>query len=111
MEDVQIQLAATWVALMLTYLLGDVLRIFSGDFKAGEIGGVRATPMVWMAAAVLMLVPIAMVVLSVTFAGAPLAWRTSSPPPACSRSTSSGCRPTRACTTGSSSSWGSPSTC
>ena len=42
--DVQIQLAATWVALMLTYLLGDVLRIFSGDFKAGEIGGMWATP-------------------------------------------------------------------
>ena len=27
---------------MLTYLLGDVLRIFSGDFKAGEIGGMVA---------------------------------------------------------------------
>jgi hypothetical protein len=36
MEDVQIKLSALWVALMLTYLLGDVLRIFSGDFKAGE---------------------------------------------------------------------------
>lgn len=46
MEDVQIQLAAMWVALMLTYLLGDVLRIFAGDFKPGEIGGMRATPMV-----------------------------------------------------------------
>ena len=71
MEDVQIQLAAMWVALMLTYLLGDVLRIFSGDFKPGEIGGIRATPMVWMGAALLMLVPIAMVVLSVTLAGDP----------------------------------------
>jgi hypothetical protein len=40
MEDVQIRLSALWVALMLTYLLGDVLRIFSGDFKPGEIGGV-----------------------------------------------------------------------
>lgn len=38
MGDVQIKLSALWVALMLTYLLGDVLRIFSGDFKAGEIG-------------------------------------------------------------------------
>lgn len=69
MEDIQVQLAAMWVALMLTYLLGDVLRIFSGDFKPGEIGGMRATPMVWMGAALLMLVPIAMVVLSVTLAG------------------------------------------
>ena len=36
MEDVQIRLSGLWVALMLTYLLGDVLRIFSGDFKAGK---------------------------------------------------------------------------
>ena len=74
MEDVQIQLAATWVALMLIYLLGDVLRIFAGDFTPGEIGGVRATPMVLMGAALLMLVPIAMVVLSVTLAGDPARW-------------------------------------
>ena len=33
MEDVQIRLSGLWVALMLTYLLGDVLRIFAGDFK------------------------------------------------------------------------------
>ncbi len=39
MEDMQIKLAVVWIALMLTYLLGDVLRIFSGDFKAGEISG------------------------------------------------------------------------
>ncbi len=37
MEDVKITLSGLWIALMLTYLLGDVLRIFSGDFKAGEI--------------------------------------------------------------------------
>jgi len=37
----RIILLILWVALMLTYLLGDVLRIFSGDFKAGEIGGIR----------------------------------------------------------------------
>jgi len=29
MEDVKIILSATWVALMLTYLLGDVLRIYA----------------------------------------------------------------------------------
>ena len=34
MEDIQVKLSAVWVALMLTYLLGDVLRIFSGDFEA-----------------------------------------------------------------------------
>lgn len=31
MDDIRIVLSFMWVALMLTYLLGDVLRIFSGD--------------------------------------------------------------------------------
>ena len=34
MVETRILLSGLWVALMLTYLLGDVLRIFSGDFKA-----------------------------------------------------------------------------
>lgn len=71
MEDVQIQLAAMWVALMLTYLLGDVLRIFSGDATPGQMGGVEAKSWMWIAAALLMLVPIVMVVVSVTLDGAP----------------------------------------
>ena len=37
MQEILIRLAAMWIALMLTYLLGDVLRIFAGDFKPGEI--------------------------------------------------------------------------
>lgn len=64
MDDVQIKLAIIWVALMLTYLLGDVLRIFSGDFKAGEISGVQVTQAMWLGIAALMLIPILMVVLS-----------------------------------------------
>ncbi|MGZ8475819.1 MAG: DUF6326 family protein [Candidatus Limnocylindria bacterium] len=74
MDDVQIGLAAMWAALMLTYLLGDVLRIFAGDFKAGEIGGMKAGPGIWMAAAIFMLIPIVMVVLSVTFDGEVVRW-------------------------------------
>ena len=74
MDEVQIRLAAMWVALMLTYLLGDVLRIFSGDFTPGEIGGIKATPAIWLAAAVIMLIPIAMVVVSVIFAEPPARW-------------------------------------
>lgn len=66
MEDVQIKLSAVWVALMLTYLLGDVLRIFSGDFKAGEIGGMAVTPIMYLGMAILMVIPIVMVVLSLT---------------------------------------------
>ena len=64
MEEVQIKLSAVWVALMLVYLLGDVLRIFAGDFKAGEVSGVQATQGMWLGMAALMLIPILMVVLT-----------------------------------------------
>jgi len=66
MVDVQTKLSALWVALMLTYLLGDVLRIFSGDFKAGEIGGMQITQKMWLGIAILMVIPIVMVFLSLT---------------------------------------------
>ncbi|MCA9951378.1 MAG: hypothetical protein KDE48_17125 [Anaerolineales bacterium] len=64
MEDVQIKLSALWVALMLTYLLGDVLRIFSGDFKGGEIGGMEVSQTMYLGMAMLMVIPIVMVFLS-----------------------------------------------
>jgi hypothetical protein len=66
MEDVQIKLSALWVALMLTYLLGDVLRIFSGDFKSGEIGGIRISQTTYLGIAILKVIPIVMVFLSLT---------------------------------------------
>ena len=66
MEDVQIILSALWVALMLTYLLGDVLRIFSGDFKAGQIGGRAMTQNMYLGVAILMVIPVVMVFLSLT---------------------------------------------
>jgi hypothetical protein len=64
MEDVQIILSALWISLMLTYLLGDVMRIFAGDFVAGEIDGEEATQSMWMMAAIFMLIPIVMVSLT-----------------------------------------------
>lgn len=64
MDDVRIILSGLWIAMMLTYLLGDVLRIFAGDFTAGEIGGQKATQGMWMGAALVMLIPIVMLVLS-----------------------------------------------
>ena len=64
MIDIRIKLSAIWVALMLTYLLGDVLRIFSGDFKPGEIGGMEVSPVMYLGMAALMVIPIVMVVLS-----------------------------------------------
>ena len=66
MEDVRIILSATWVALMLTYLLGDVLRIYAGDFKPGEIAGKKITQNLLLGIAILMAIPILMVFLSLT---------------------------------------------
>ena len=66
MMDVRLKLSAIWVALMLTYLLGDVMRIFSGDFKAGEVGGRQVAQSMYLGMAVLMAIPIAMVLLSLT---------------------------------------------
>jgi ABC-type transport system involved in cytochrome c biogenesis permease component len=74
MEDVRIILAGLWVALMLTYLLGDVLRIFAGDFTSGEIDGQEASQWMWMVAAVVMLIPIAMIVLSLTLSYPAIRW-------------------------------------
>ena len=42
MIDTRIILTGLWVAVMLTYLLGDVLRIFAGDFERGKIKGKKA---------------------------------------------------------------------
>lgn len=64
MDEMQIKLAGIWIALMLVYLLGDVLRIFSGDFVAGEMQGQKASQAMWMAAAVLMLIPILMILVT-----------------------------------------------
>ena len=66
MEDVQIKLSALWVALMLTYLLGDVLRIFSGDFTAGEIEGMQAAQALYLGLAAFLVIPVVMVFLSLT---------------------------------------------
>lgn len=74
MESERIILAGIWVALMLTYLLGDVLRIFAGDFTAGEIDGEKASSWMWMVAALVMLIPIVMIVLSLTVGHPAIRW-------------------------------------
>ena len=69
MEDVRIKLSAMWTALKLTNLLGDVLRIFSGDFIAGEMGemgGMQITQEMYLGLAILMVIPVVMVFLSLT---------------------------------------------
>src|SRR4029077_768311 len=51
---------------MLTYLLGDVLRVYAGDFKPGEIAGRKITQNLLLGIAMLMTVPIVMVFLSLS---------------------------------------------
>jgi hypothetical protein len=75
MADTRIILSGLWVALMLTYLLGDVLRIFAGDFEAGKMaGGAQATQGMWMLIAVIMLTPIIMGVLTLTVKYPAIRW-------------------------------------
>jgi hypothetical protein len=66
MDEVRIKLSALWVCLMLTYLLGDVLRIFSGDFVPGEVEGMQVSQGMYLGMAILMLIPIIMLFLSLT---------------------------------------------
>ena len=72
--DVRIILAGLWTALMLIYLLGDVLRIFAGDFEPGRMQGQAAGQWMWLVAAAVMLVPIAMIVLSLMLPYPAIRW-------------------------------------
>jgi hypothetical protein len=74
MEDVRIILAGIWVALMLIYLLGDVMRIFAGDFTPGKIEDKKMTQGILMLMALLMLIPIIMVILSLTLSYPTIRW-------------------------------------
>lgn len=63
MPDVQIKLAGVWVALVLAYLYGDVLRIFSHDFP--EVSDTKQiTKPMWLGIAVLMSIPIIMILVT-----------------------------------------------
>lgn len=59
---------------MLTYLWGDVLRIFAGDAKPGEILGAQASQAMWLVIAALFLIPIVMLVLNLTFSYPAIRW-------------------------------------
>jgi hypothetical protein len=61
--ETKIILSATWVVVMMIYFLGDILRIISGDV-ARMLAAEPAPAFTWLAAAVLMLIPILMVFLS-----------------------------------------------
>ena len=64
MIDTRVTLSIIWIAVMLTFLWGDVLRIFRGDVVLGEIDGAEFTQGMALGIAALMVIPILMVVLS-----------------------------------------------
>ena len=59
---------------MLVYLLGDVMRIFAGDFTAGEVRGVKMTQSMLLLMAVIMLIPSVMLFLSLTLTYPLIRW-------------------------------------
>ena len=74
MERTKIILSGLWVALMFTYLLGDVLRVYSGDVKPGELFGQSASQLMYLGIAVFMFVPILMIILNLLLSGNLLRW-------------------------------------
>jgi hypothetical protein len=75
MVDTRIILSGLWGALMLVYLLGDVLRIFAGDYESARIaGGFQPTQGMWLLIAVIMLIPIVMIVLTLTVKYPAIRW-------------------------------------
>jgi hypothetical protein len=63
MSQTKIIIAALWIIIMLIYLLGDVLRIISGD-AARALAEIKINKFGWMGIAVLMLIPILMIFLT-----------------------------------------------
>lgn len=74
MPETRVVLSGLWVAAMLTYLWGDVLRIIAGDTEFGKLGDTTPTQAVWLGIAALMLIPILMVVLNLTVPYAVIRW-------------------------------------
>jgi hypothetical protein len=74
MVDTRIILAGLWAATMLTYLLGDVLRIFAGDAEPGKVFGTQGSQGIWLLIAAIMLVPIVMLVLNLVVPYPTIRW-------------------------------------
>jgi len=68
MVDIRIILSALWIAVVFLYQQGDVQRLYSGDFKPGEVdlGGVMSPETLWLVSAITMTIPVVMIILSLT---------------------------------------------
>jgi len=70
----QVMFSFLYVALMLVFLLGDVLRTFAGDFKPGEMAGMKVSSNMWLVAAIMMVIPIVMIVLNILIPHSFMKW-------------------------------------
>jgi hypothetical protein len=68
MDAVNVILAGLWVATMLTYLWGDVLSILAGDVGTMFRDRTQMPRAMWMGIALVMMIPVVMIVLSLTMA-------------------------------------------
>ncbi len=74
MISYQGKMALLWVALMLCYLLGDVLRLMDKGQAAAVIDGKPMDQTMFLLAALMMLVPILMVIVSALLPPAWVKW-------------------------------------
>ncbi len=63
MLDTRLILSGSWITVILIYLVGDVLRIYSGDFARMEAASPSSGEK-WLFAAIFLLIPILMAFLS-----------------------------------------------
>lgn len=74
MINTRIKLSALWVSLMLSFLLGDVLRIYSGDFVGGQVGGGQIPKEMYLGIAIVLVMPVVMLFLSLVLKHAVNRW-------------------------------------
>lgn len=68
MEETQIILSGLWIAIILCHLLIDIMKIFAGDFKQGEIDKKPLKSNMFLIANLIIVIPIFMVVLNLLIA-------------------------------------------
>ncbi len=76
MVDTRIILSGLWVSLMFIFQQGDMLRIYSGDYKAGDLvfGKAMSPEMVWLVSAITMTIPVVMIILSLMLKYPAIRW-------------------------------------
>lgn len=74
MEPIRIKFAGLWIVVMFVYQLGDILRLYAGDFTPGEIDGQALTQVMLLLMAGMMLLPILMIYFSLVLPHPAIRW-------------------------------------